>query len=203
MKIVGVGVGPGMLTSEASKVIQHAEIIYGSPRAIELAQEYITCEAKNIDDYSKIHELPSNAVVLSTGDPNLSGLGKYAGPDDVIISGISSLQVACARLKVDMADIVVVTAHGRDTMSSVVKFRQAIGSGSTVFLLPSPEMGVYMVASTLESIGLDVPIAVLEQLGYPDEHVEVGIVGKTPLVNSSLYCIMTGPAIRLDTNSTF
>jgi len=196
MKIVGVGVGLGMLTSEASKVIQHAEIIYGSPRAIELALEYITCEAKNIDDYSKIHELPSNAVVLSTGDPNLSGLGKYADPDDEIIPGISSLQVACARLKVDIADIVVVTAHGRDTTSAAVKFRQAIGSGSTVFLLPSPEMGVDMVASTLESIGLDVPIAVLEQLGYPDEHVEVGTVERPPKVQSQLYCILVGPGIE-------
>ena len=201
MKIVGVGVGPGMLTSEASKVIQHAEIIYGSPRAIELAQEYITCEAKNIGDYSKINELPSNAVVLSTGDPNLSGLGKYAGPDDEIIPGLSSLQVACARLRVDIADVVVVTAHGRNPTSAALKFRQAIESGSTVFLLPSPEMGVDMVASTLESFGLDVPIAVLEQLGYPDEHVEVGNVDKTPLVNSLLYCIMTGPAIRLDFNT--
>lgn len=196
MKIVGVGVGPGMLTSEASKVIQHAKIIYGSPRAIELAQEYITCEAKNIDDYSKINELPSNAVVLSTGDPNLSGLGKYAGPDDEIIPGISSLQVACARLKVDIAEVVVVTAHGRDTTSPIEKFRQAIGLGSTVFLLPSPDMGVDMVASILENIGLDVPIAVLEKLGYPDEHVEVGTIDKIPKVQSQLYCILVGPAIE-------
>jgi cobalt-precorrin-7 (C5)-methyltransferase len=201
MKIVGVGIGPGMLTSEAAEVIQHAKIIYGSPRAIELAEEYITCEAKNIDDYSKIHELPSNAVVLSTGDPNLSGLGKYAGPDDEITSGISSLQVACARLKIDIADVVVVTAHGRDPTPAVLKFIQAIGSGATVFLLPSPEMGVDMVASTLKSIGLDVPIAVLERLGYPDEHVEVGTAGKTSIVNSLLYCIMTGPAIAPDFNT--
>lgn len=196
MKIVGVGVGPGMLTSEASEAIQHAEIIYGSPRAIELVQEYISCEAKNIDDYSKINELPSNAVVLSTGDPNLSGLGKYAGSEDKIIPGISSLQVACARLKVDIADVVVVTAHGRNPTPAVVKFRQAIGSGSTVFLLPSPEMGIDTVASTLENIGLEVPIAVLEKLGYPDEHIDVGTVDKTPKVQSQLYCILVGPAIH-------
>ncbi|NIA03202.1 MAG: cobalt-precorrin-7 (C(5))-methyltransferase [Nitrospirae bacterium] len=196
MKIVGVGVGPGMITPEVAVAIQNAEIIYGSPRAIELAKEYIMCEAKNIKDYSKINELPFNAVVLSTGDPNLSGLGKYAGHDDKIIPGISSLQVACARLKVDMSDIVVVTAHGRDAISSVAKFRQAICSGSTVFLLPSPEMGVETVVSTLKSIGLDVPIAVLEKLGYPDEHVEVGTVKRLPKVNSQLYCILVGPGIE-------
>lgn len=195
MKIVGVGVGPGMLTSQAIETIRHAEILYGSPRAIQLAQEHIRCEAKTIGNYSRIHELPSHAVVLSTGDPNLSGLGKYAGCDDEIVPGISSLQAACARLRMDMAGVVVVSAHGRTSGPAAAEIKQAAGSGYTVFVLPSPEVDVTMVASILLGIGLEVPLAVLERLGYPDERVDIGYTGRPPRAYSPLYCIMAGPAV--------
>lgn len=196
MKIVGVGVGPGMITGEAIEAIRQAEVIYGARRAIELAWEHINCEYNLIEDYTKIHELPGYAVVLSTGDPNLSGLGKYACSGDIVIPGISSFQVACARLYIDMTEIKMITAHGRNPTLVAVKFRPAIASGSTVFLLPSKDFGIKEVVSTLLSIGLDVPIAVLEQLGYPDEHVEVGTSHIPPTVNSGLYCMVVGPAIR-------
>lgn len=197
MKIVGVGIGPGMITQEAAAAIQQAGLVYGSPRALELAAGHIHGEARTIKDYSRIHELPPDAVVLSTGEPNLSGLGKYAGPDDVVIPGISSLQVACARLKVDLTDVVMITAHGRYPNPAVIKFRQAITSGATVFLLPSSEFGVGEVADVLKSIELDVPIAVLEHLGYPDELIEVGSAVQPPKAHSQLYCILVGPAIKL------
>ncbi|MCK4937233.1 MAG: cobalt-precorrin-7 (C(5))-methyltransferase [Methanosarcinales archaeon] len=200
MKIVGVGIGPDMITPEAAGVIQQAGLVYGSPRALELAGEHICCETRTIKDYGRIHELPFDAVVLSTGDPNLSGLGKFAGPDDVVIPGISSLQVTCARMKVDLTDIVVVNVHGRDPTTAAVNFGQAITSGSTVFLLPSPNFGVDEVVSILESIRLDVPIAVLEKLGYPDEHVEVGTLEKPPKAESQLYCMIVGPALENDLN---
>jgi len=195
VKIVGVGVGPGMLTVEAARAIQHAEVVYGSERAIELAAEHICCEIKHIKDYSRLHELPDNAVVLSTGDPNLSGLGKFARPGDVVIPGISSLQAACARLHIDQSGIVVITAHGRDPAPAAGKLRSAITSGFTVFLLPAYEFGVKQVAEMLLHMGIDVPIAVFERLGYQDERVEVGSVRKPPYVNSQLYCIMVGYAI--------
>ncbi|MDF1531883.1 MAG: cobalt-precorrin-7 (C(5))-methyltransferase [ANME-2 cluster archaeon] len=196
MKIVGVGIGPGMVTPEAALTIQQAGMVYGSPRALELAAEYICCEARAIEDYGRVRDLPSDAVLLSTGDPNLSGLGKFAGPNDVVIPGISSLQAACARLKVNLAGIVVVNAHGRNPTPVAIKFRRAITSGSTIFLLPSPHFGVDEVVSILKSIRLDVPVAVLEKLGYPDEHVEIGTIDNKPVISSQLYCMIVGPALE-------
>ncbi|MDF1557741.1 MAG: cobalt-precorrin-7 (C(5))-methyltransferase [ANME-2 cluster archaeon] len=200
MKIVGVGIGPCMVTPEVAGVIQDAGLVYGSPRALELAAEHITCEARTIEDYSRLHELPPEAVVLSTGDPNLSGLGKYAGPSDVVIPGISSLQTACARMKIDQTMIVVVNAHGRNPTSAAVKFRLAITSGWTIFLFPDPNFGVEEVVSILESIRLDVPIAVLEKLGYPDEHIEVGTLENSPSAASQLYCMIVGSALENNLN---
>jgi cobalt-precorrin-7 (C5)-methyltransferase len=69
MIVVGVGVGPGMLTEEGIKAIRKASVVYGAKRALELAKDYITCEAKTIKDYKSFHLLPADAVVLSTGDP--------------------------------------------------------------------------------------------------------------------------------------
>ena len=77
MIIVGVGAGPHMLTEQAAIAVARARLIYGSERAIDLVKKHIVsaCTVRIIDDYKKLHHLPDDAVVLSTGDPMLSGLG--------------------------------------------------------------------------------------------------------------------------------
>ena len=77
MKIVGVGCGPGMLTEQATQAIRAAHLIYGSSRAIDMAKNLIpeNCTVRSISDYRNLSQLPDNAVVLSTGDPMLAGLG--------------------------------------------------------------------------------------------------------------------------------
>ena len=76
MIVVGVGVGPGMLTEEGIEAIKKASVVYGSKRALELARKYIQSDANPIKDYKALQLLPADAVVLSTGDPMFSGLGK-------------------------------------------------------------------------------------------------------------------------------
>ena len=87
--VVGVGCGPGMLTERAIAIIRDAELIYGSKSAIERAAPHICsgCVVRTITDYKALRKLPENAVVLSTGDPMLAGLGYLGGE---VISGISS-----------------------------------------------------------------------------------------------------------------
>ena len=67
------------------------------------------CTVRSIDDYKKLPTLPDNAVILSTGDPMLAGLGYLKGE---VIPGISSLQIAAARLHIPLSRVVVVVAHG-------------------------------------------------------------------------------------------
>jgi len=64
-----------MLTEEGIQAIRKASVVYGAKRALEIAQDYISCEAKPIKDYKSLHLLPADAVILSTGDPMFSGLG--------------------------------------------------------------------------------------------------------------------------------
>lgn len=190
MIIVGVGVGPNMLTEEAIEVISTASEVYGSPRSLELAAKYIAGEGKRIKDYKNLHKLPEDAVVLSTGDPMFSGLGKFAGEGDRIIPGISSLQVACAKTGVDMAGLAVITAHGRDPTPAKKDFLEQINLGKNIFLLPADTFGSIEVAEILKDRGIDASIYVCEKFGYPDERIVRGTADNPPVAESSLHCLM-------------
>lgn len=189
MKIVGVGAGPNLLTQEAIAAIESAEIIFGSKRAIELAKEHIRCKVHELKDYL-LSSLPENAVVLSTGDPMLSGLGKFGGKNDTIIPGISSLQLACCRLKLDLENFSVITAHSRDIEDVKKKFRLEIGNGKNVFLLPDHSFGVAEISDLVRSMGLHKNITVCEQLGYPDERISTGDPDEPPVVKSEFYVVV-------------
>jgi cobalt-precorrin-7 (C5)-methyltransferase len=189
MKIVGVGAAPNLLTQEAISAIKNAEVIFGSKRAIELAKEHIRCEAHELTDYA-LRSLPENAVVLSTGDPMLSGLGKYASKEDEIIPGISSLQLACARLCIDLEQISVITAHARDIDTVKNRLLMELRNGKKVFLLTDSSFGIDDVATLLKSQGLSRHISVCEKLGYPDERIITGTTEKPPSAESGMYCVV-------------
>jgi len=189
MKIVGVGAGLDLLTEEAISAIENAQVIFGSKRALELAKEYIKCKANILTDYT-LKDLPGNAVVLSTGDPMLSGLGKYAKTVDEIIPGISSLQLACARLHLDIEDISVITAHSRNIEVVKKRLLSELDRGKNVFLLPDSSFGALEVAEFLNDHGLMREIAVCKHLGYSDERIVMGTSEEPPSVETDMYCIV-------------
>jgi cobalt-precorrin-7 (C5)-methyltransferase len=189
MKIVGVGAGPNLLTREAVSAIEGARIVFGSRRAIELVKEHMICEAHELKDYT-LNTLPQDAVVLSTGDPMLSGLGKFAKKGDVVIPGISSLQLACSYLHLDLEGLAIITAHSRDLDAVKTRVIRELENGKNIFLLPDAAFGVNELVSLLKHRGLLRKIWVFEKLGYPDEHITEGTTEKPPVAKSGLYCIM-------------
>ncbi|AEH61774.1 precorrin-6y C5,15-methyltransferase (decarboxylating), CbiE subunit [Methanosalsum zhilinae DSM 4017] len=194
MIIVGVGVGPGMLTEEAIETIRNASVVYGSRRSIEMVSEYIQCESKQIRDYTKLNLLPDDAVVLSTGDPMFSGLGKFARKGDRIVPGISSLQITCARLGVNMDnDLAAITAHGRDPTPAKKSFIQELELGKTIFLLPADSFGTQEIAEILSDKLVNSKICICENLGYSNERIVCGTPSNPPEPESGLYCIMVIP----------
>jgi len=120
LAVVGVGIARGHLTERGKKLIEEADVVYGSKKAIDLVRDVIKGEAvvlRRFDEevYREIEKAgrEKNVVVLSTGDPMVSGLGLKLRVD-VIESGISSVLVALARLGKDLCDVVVVDCHARD-----------------------------------------------------------------------------------------
>ncbi|MFA6331688.1 MAG: cobalt-precorrin-7 (C(5))-methyltransferase [Methanoregula sp.] len=193
MKIVGVGCGPGMLTEQAAQVIRSARFIYGSSRAIEMVKKIIpkNCTVRSISDYRNLSQLPENAVILSTGDPMLAGLGYLPGE---VVPGISSLQVAAARLHISLSRIAVVVAHGRGHEKAMQETVEELRREKIVFLIADPKFDVAELYRRLGVMGLFVPvkIAVCENLGYPDEKIIVDDLLAPPLPAADLYSLVIG-----------
>ena len=177
MKIVGVGAGPGMLTFQAARAIKEAKLIRGSARAIDLVRAEISpgCDVRAIENYRALRELPPEAVVLSTGDPMLSGLGYLDGE---VLPGISSMQVACARLKVSQLKVVPITVHGRAMDPEPIL--KEIARGKCVFLLVDDSTDLSGLCRLLEERGLSMDVAVLTDLGYPEEEIRKGTTSNPP-----------------------
>ncbi|MFA5332220.1 MAG: cobalt-precorrin-7 (C(5))-methyltransferase [Methanoregula sp.] len=193
MKIIGVGCGPGMLTEKAADIIREARTIYGSGRAIELVRNRIpkSCVIRSIQDYRNLSQLPDDCVLLSTGDPMLAGLGYLDGD---IIPGISSLQVACARLHIALSKIAVIVAHGRGHEKAMQDTIEELRRQKIVFLLADPKFDVEELYRRLGVMGLSaaIKIAVCENLGYPDEAIRTGDLISAPLPESELYSLVIG-----------
>ena len=188
MNIVGVGCGPGMLTEEAVAAIRGATLVYGSPRAIALARSHIQpdCEVREIEDYGALRSLPAHAVALSTGDPMLAGLGYLPGD---VVPGISSLQVAFARLKIPLVRAAVVTAHGKDHARAIADAREEILRGRVVFLITDPAFDLRALAVALPP---ETRVAICEDLGYPEERIAVGTGAEPPAVRGGLFVVVAG-----------
>ncbi|MDD1677699.1 MAG: cobalt-precorrin-7 (C(5))-methyltransferase [Methanomicrobiales archaeon] len=192
MKIVGVGCGPGMLTEAAIAAIRGAKKCYGSERAITLAMLYLMpyCEIHKIADYQTLRDLhEEDAVVLSTGDPLFGGLGYLDGE---IIPGISSLQLACARLKISWLRVVALSAHAKDRQQPLEILRKEILQGKVVFLLADPQFDIKGCAEFLCKSGISCDLAVCENLGYPEERIAVGSTDSPPQKISSLFSLVIG-----------
>ncbi|HIH45285.1 MAG TPA: precorrin-6y C5,15-methyltransferase (decarboxylating) subunit CbiE, partial [Candidatus Methanoperedenaceae archaeon] len=155
------------------------------------AREHIRCEWHELSDYT-LKNLPQDAVVLSTGDPMLSGLGRFASRNDTIIPGISSLQLACARLRIEFGSVSVVNAHARDIQDAKELMLRELGAGKIVFMLPDAIFGAVEAAGFLRSKGLRYRIAVLENLSYADERIEIGDAEKPPAARNGMYCMVIG-----------
>ncbi len=120
------GCGPGKreyVIPLAEKAIQSAEVLVGSKHLLDMFPEVM---ATRIVLQPEIHKtlqavqqaMPQKIVVIVSGDPGLASFSKLVvdqfGPENCrIIPGISSLQLAFARLGMDWTRIKIINAHGR------------------------------------------------------------------------------------------
>ncbi len=128
LAVVGVGIARGHLTERGKKLIETADVVYGSRKALSLVEEIVRSKSVIIESFSRktyeeIEEEAKNrnVVVLSTGDPMVSGLGTKLKAD-MVEPGISSVLVALSRLGMDLCDVVVVKCHARDCLNEIIRF---------------------------------------------------------------------------------
>ncbi len=149
------------------------------------------CTVRSISDYRNLSQLPETAVILSTGDPMLAGLGYLPGE---VVPGISSLQVAAARLHIPLSKIAVIVAHGRGHEKAMQETLEELRHEKIVFLIADPKFDVSELYRRLAAMGLSIPvkIAVCENLGYPEEKITVDDLLAPPLPEADLYSLVIG-----------
>lgn len=192
MILVGVGCGPDLITVQAAKLIFNAKRVAGSSKALALVEEYIQedCKVFVFEGCFKLGEIPEDTVILSTGDPMLVG---YEPTEGDIVPGISSLQMAFARLIIPLETVSVVPAIGKSHHGrSVENIIEEATRGKNVFVVADPRFDVPNLAKKLKEKGVKCKLAVCENLGYEDERIAVGTPSKPPKPGSDLFSLVVG-----------
>ncbi len=187
MKISIVGAGPGrkdLLTLEAEKAIEEADIVIGADRLIREYSGRKTIFAlykpEEIAERIKNTGVGKKVVILRSGDPGFfSSAGKlfrlfdgdesFKGAELNIIPGISSMQYFLENLHLSWENIKYVSLHGRK--ANIIGH---IRRNPRVFTLLSSGENLKEISEKLIFYGMEkVKIIVGIRVSYPDEDVLV------------------------------
>lgn len=191
-KITIVGVGPGdpdLLTLKAQRAIQDADYVAGFETVLGPARRWINGEAlpmryRNQEDV--LADLAAHAqdgkrcVVCAWGDLNFSAkelLDRVRRRAEVdLIPGISSVQVACARLGLTMESSMFITLHARDGHEEGLRelTDHLRSPRRNLIVLPRPfDLMPAAIAARIRDAGIppETPIRVLQRLSLPDESI--------------------------------
>ena len=202
-KLYLVGTGPGSsdyLTEAAVKAAESVDVLVGSQRALELFPDFsgerLLLRARNMDAMMKksvsLVEEGKDLAILSTGDPGFSGVLKpiLNIRDDLdleVVPGISSLQLAAARLQIPWDDANLITLHGKGNSDAVLDL---LDNGKATIVLP--DFRVEKLAQFLLENGINPErkVTVCERLSYPDERLFTGTVKEVASEEFSYLCVM-------------
>jgi len=195
-----VGVGPGSseyLLPVARAAVQAADVLVGGQNALALfaslgkEQLRIGSDLDGVLAYIEAARQDRRVAVLLSGDPGffslLPRLRQHLGADAIaVIPGISSLQLACARLGIKWDDLAVASVHGRglESLSAIAGARRAA-------VLTEPKFPPGMVCRyLLEQRSGFQQAWVLTDLGLPGEKTVYGslevMAGQPGMGNSIL-----------------
>ncbi len=198
IKVAIVGCGPGSrrnLTGSALHQINNAEVLIGSRRLLSLFPDADADTFVLNNNYklliTRIMALSKSkkVVVLASGDPGLFSFAKLIidkiGIENCeVIPGVSSVQLAFAKIGLTWDDTRFVSMHGRTgKITSVVK---KIIENEKVAVLTDNSNTVKLIARKLLDVGLKSrKIYVCENLSLENERIRKFDVSSIPRVKMS------------------
>ena len=179
LKVVGIGeAGMDDLPAQARQIVDDADIFVGGARHLAmLGGDPRPRMAWTIPLDVSIDELAERrdrkVCVLASGDPLWFGIarklvGRFGADAVEVIPHVSSMQLACARLRWSLAEADVVTIHGR----SVDRLVRWLQPGRRLVVLCADGGSPKQVAELVIRHGFGTcRLHVLEHLGGPEEQV--------------------------------
>jgi cobalt-precorrin-5B (C1)-methyltransferase len=181
--ITVVGVGPGAeehVSAAAWQAINRAHVVVGGARHLD---RFAPAEAERIvvgSDMDAVEaavrdRLHRRVVVVASGDPSCYGILatlRRRFPDVAlqVVPGISSFQLALARLGLSWEAVRFASAHGK----GIDEVLTAVCEHPRVLALTDLSHNPQALAAGLLKAGIDGRMTVLERLGYSDENVVEG-----------------------------
>lgn len=178
--IIGCGMGPGCMTSEANAALSEAQVVIGSPRQTEQFarpnQEVFTAYRKAEVDSIVADSDKSIFALLVSGDTGFysaaSSYGESTRYRIRFVAGISSVSYFFAKCRLPWQDAKLLSSHGRSC--GVV---EAVRRNKLTFLLTGGN--VSDIAAALGDCGFgELKVYVGECLGAPDETVDIMTVNE-------------------------
>ncbi len=189
-KINILGIGPGSrdyLLKITEQEILESDVLIGGKRILSLFSDLdkktikITADLESIKDYILQNYQKEKISVLVSGDPGFFSMMNYLKRHISnnllnIIPGISSLQLAAARLKMNWDDMTIISLHGKKVKDD---FINKIKSKSKIGLFTDNKFSPDQIASFLLKKGIKNKKAIVfERLSYSDEKITKGSLEK-------------------------
>lgn len=180
-KILIVGCGPGspeFITPAAVTACRSADVLLGAKRILDLFEDTgaerieFTTESRAALKDIETRRGKQTVAVLVSGDPGIFSLGtvilKHFGRKAcTVIPGISSVQLAFARIGLDWADACILSMHHVKPQHRFIKGAEP----DKIAMLSGKPESVQWIAELLKSISYEKEIFVCENLGLDNESV--------------------------------
>ncbi|MDD3801474.1 MAG: precorrin-6y C5,15-methyltransferase (decarboxylating) subunit CbiE [Desulfuromonas thiophila] len=178
--IIIAGCGPGhadYLTTAVRNAVADTDVLVGARHLLELFPEVKATRLTVGADIPAVltameQHRDQRMVVLVSGDSGLFSLARrvqqHFGREQCrLIPGISSVQVACARLGIDWNDLRIVSAHGRAPEATVDELRH----WRKIAILAGTHAASEWAADLLEALGAEYRAMVCENLTLAEEKI--------------------------------
>ncbi len=201
-KIIVAGIGPGAreyVVPKALKAIENAKVLVGGSRALaDFAREGQKTFAIKVDIKAVMNfigeELKQNdVVVMVSGDPGyyslLSSLRKNFSIEQIkVIPGLSSMQVAFAKIALPWQEASLLSFHGRVPKDEDLVYVK----GRIIGMLTDNKFNSGRIAEYLIERGWDknARAYICSRLSYPDEKIACLSLEEAQTKEIASHCVM-------------
>jgi cobalt-precorrin-7 (C5)-methyltransferase len=201
-KIIVVGIGPGSpdyILPIASRMIAQAKVLVGSQRALttfvpsHATTKVIDNDLNGVLAFITTALMDNDVVVMVSGDPGfysfLATLKTKFPPECItVIPGISSMQLAFARISEIWQDAVLISMHGRQAKDSDLAYCPDKKLG----ILTDYEQNPLYIAKVLIEHGwpLNAKVWLCANLSYENERIKQLTLDEIKDVDGFTHCVM-------------